>query len=1358
MNKLTKSMVIDGIAASQAIDSSGEILDIEGLDISSVKEGTAQINYEHRSDSSDGASANDIIGHITYAKKIFGPKDCENDRQLKYWNSVQLPFVYIKAELFDGEGHVGAQAAAALIRYYHLRRLPLVARYSIEGSTLKREGNTLKRSIMKRVSLTVKPCNRSCISGVLSDGEKPEASPDALESLKRFENPGRAKLGGYEGEFEPVVLDPLQKMRDAVESLREMNNLNKALSAGGFDAVPTTLTGGAALSAENFGDVEKRKKFIKNQVLGAVRDWRGRGDLRKFLKHRMPDASEDFINHFAALVEDYQLKKFADLEANLNKAVAGGAVAGKTPAAAIQPADKLAPKKPDSKVQTKAKAQKLATVEQHHAKVKATQENEDNLTEADLGDQPLTVRGKAVRANDNITSPHFDERTGTLHTQRGSFKMYLPQEDKFPGALESFHNALNDPKATHFHDYATSNWLKVHKLLKEGRLPPEVIMHSVLFSQLSPNTPVPMQELMYGHLVDTMKEKGVDARSPSFSSIKDDWIGRDTGKKFPEVAGDFFQQNQGIRLKNPTSTREAGDMGSFMLANNKFKNMEQYHGLHNSLVELFGRHSTDARAAVSELMGHKHKANLWEARRAREIEKGRPDPGEYADGPAVPGLAPKTGRYMAAMIGGGNVHVPDTHFARYLFGLEKGTDKRSIAYLKNTLWNPNNSHVLEGIDRFYATNHPAVQHMMDHPVFGKQFASREDAIFPAFWKNWIAIAPHERARKMKTMAYNEATDHKPFWEAIAPFTKAENDDVSFDFGANADTHAHARKVVNRLREPNRSVGHAFVDYVVGKSPKRPDIHPDLERHLARHGIVDPAGYGFDESGRSMRRPIPGPRKIGRGEEPRDLHRFRMMNRGWDPGYVKGELEKSESGNTLPQQTARLHAQWVEQYGEIPAQMLYYAHIVPQLLRASRRNENVIVKFQRIAEDLRKAVPQDPPLPELPKHDTTGLHEFQNSWTKPGEIELTAGPFKGSKLAYLGKDSLKGKHFAKAPTGELHTLPFSQEGKAFKINVPPQPVKLPAYVDANQHSDPLNKTFAQKSLLHGIDINDRVGRIETETLTSSAPGAGWYKNHAGEMGLVKPDPKGAADWWADEDPEYVRAQKSYDLPSREALYPVMAKEFFGMGQYVPTTAKFTHPKTGEPMSVQQRVAGAEHVDIDDDDHAYNLHKLYSQGELDKLGLMDILMGNNDRHQGNFMMTSKEPHVHLIDNGLSLDYKNPLIPHEVWLSHQWMTDHMHGHPSFGAHPIHAAATNWLLGLDHGEFVKQLLNHGVPENIVKHASRRMQALQLEAAQSKLDPAQPFTRARAGHVVDNLNGFVNRWGSPFVAAKPKATNSDSE
>lgn len=319
--ELSKSLILDGVAASEAIDSSGEQLLIDGLDISELEQQRGVLNFEHRGEKDEGASANDIIGAITYAKKIFSEKDCANDRQRSYWDRVKLPFLYIQAELFDAENHPGAVAAAALIRYYNRRKLPILMRYSIEGSTLERDGNVLKRCVARRVAATLKPCNRTCFSGVLSDSATDESSADSLESLARSEHPTRQLLGFYELEVNPVVADPVELLKNSLETLREMAALTKAITAGGYNGAPDTLTGGSALQCEEVSP--EKERTLRNRSLAALRDWDRRGDFRTFLKSRLQDASESFINHFVGLVDDFHLRKQQTLEGDLWKALQG---------------------------------------------------------------------------------------------------------------------------------------------------------------------------------------------------------------------------------------------------------------------------------------------------------------------------------------------------------------------------------------------------------------------------------------------------------------------------------------------------------------------------------------------------------------------------------------------------------------------------------------------------------------------------------------------------------------------------------------------------------------------------------------------------------------------------------------------------------------------------------------------------------------------------------------------------------------------------------------------------------------------------------------------------------------------------
>lgn len=694
--KSSTGMMIDGIFASEAIDSSGEVLDVKGADISDLEDGKGVLNYEHRGDDAPGASPNDIVGKIVYAKKVYGEKDCDNDRQLKYWKQIELPFVYGICRLYDAAGHPGAIAAAAHIRDHVANAEPILARFSIEGSTLDRTGQRLTHTVARRVALTFKPCNRSCDSGLIADPNAPAGfkvpSPktDPLDALaEKFEHPGYSKIG-FGPEFQKY--DPLPE------------DLGKAYTAGSYNAAPGSLTGGAALQVE---DPSLRKRFLVNQAKAALRDWDKTTDFKKFVKFRLPEADPEFIDRFAAMVDDYQLKKKDPAQAQL-------------------------------------------------------------FTPAETGEGQLSIRGKPVLPTPAIDRPAFDEKSGTLHTQRGAFPMYIPGRDPNPSVRQAFHNAMAEPEPSKVHAYALQNWKKAHRLLKSGKLPESVMMHAALFSQLSPNTPVPMQELMYGHLVDTMRASGVDARSPKFAKLKDQWVSRDSATQWPQHSPEHWNRmDDTLRIQNDSKLtgRKAGEIGGFMLANDKFENMSAYHKMHAGLKELAGRHRHDAQSAVRELMQEKVQGGLWEDRRTRAAKAGKPDPGEYSGMP-VRGLAPKTARYMWSMMGGGNAVVPDTHFIRHLFGLEKGKDTSSIEYLKSLLWNENNGPLLEGIDRYYGANHDAMKHMADHPMLKGSTVSPEDQRFPAFWRHWMAIVPHEQARGMRTQGYNEFTDHRPFWEAI----------------------------------------------------------------------------------------------------------------------------------------------------------------------------------------------------------------------------------------------------------------------------------------------------------------------------------------------------------------------------------------------------------------------------------------------------------------------------------------------------------------------------------------------------------------------------------------------------------------
>jgi hypothetical protein len=119
---------------------------------------------------------------------------------------------------------------------------------------------------------------------------------------------------------------------------------------------------------------------------------------------------------------------------------------------------------------------------------------------------------------------------------------------------------------------------------------------------------------MYSHLVDEMKDSGVDARDPRFGQLKGGWFGRDQPRALPEHSRKYFERIKpeiSLGADSVRTDRKKGDIGSYMLPESKWEKMAQYHQLHGALVGLVDRHRDDARSAVAELMDHKRRGKLW---------------------------------------------------------------------------------------------------------------------------------------------------------------------------------------------------------------------------------------------------------------------------------------------------------------------------------------------------------------------------------------------------------------------------------------------------------------------------------------------------------------------------------------------------------------------------------------------------------------------------------------------------------------------------------------------------------------------------------------------------------------------------
>ena len=199
--------------------------------------------------------------------------------------------------------------------------------------------------------------------------------------------------------------------------------------------------------------------------------------------------------------------------------------------------------------------------------------------------------------------------------------------------------------------------------------------------------------------------------------------------------------------------------------------------------------------------------------------------------------------------------------------------------------------------------------------------------------------------------------------------------------------------------------------------------------------------------------------------------------------------------------------------------------------------------------------------------------------------------------------------------------------------------------------------------------------------------------------------------APDDPDFLPQHRS-------AAYYHLAKNFFGLGEHVPMTVAIKHPATGETLSVMKKVPNATHIGEDSDRSTKALNKLAENGQLEKLGLMNAVLGNYDRdNTGNFLFTDEHPHMHLIDHDYTfgdvndvpayfhrhLSQKHPGV--DMMDSSGWQLN-MNSEP-FQQH-LHPEATRWAMSLSPDKFAQELVKAGVPDYYREKAIDRLVNLQ--------------------------------------------------
>ncbi len=278
---------IHGIGASENIDSSGEVVSIAGLDVSSLdKDGV--FNYEHKSD-----LPAQVVGKILKVKKIFSDADCEDDHQKRFWEKVKVPYLYVMGELFDDYSD-SAREVAGKFRYdadHRNTNERNVMNFSVEGSKISKTGIIVDRSIGRKITITVLACNKMAIAEMVAV-EPPNPKKSEVDELFKTE------------EVEIEVFTPsadLWKLLKKEDPNKHANKLGikpfqKDMAGGqasngastGLSGVGPTSAGGLMMGSEMAKAAQRHDPKIPGTKSPSVRQTREKGTMEQKGVHLPP--------------------------------------------------------------------------------------------------------------------------------------------------------------------------------------------------------------------------------------------------------------------------------------------------------------------------------------------------------------------------------------------------------------------------------------------------------------------------------------------------------------------------------------------------------------------------------------------------------------------------------------------------------------------------------------------------------------------------------------------------------------------------------------------------------------------------------------------------------------------------------------------------------------------------------------------------------------------------------------------------------------------------------------------------------------------------------------------------------------
>jgi hypothetical protein len=637
----SKGMVLWGVMGSEAVDSSGEILSVKGADISQLPV-TGTIIYEHKKPVTadkkpvPGVNGEEVVGRILSAKKVYGPGDCENQLETDAWNRIKLPFICGTVRLADAAGNTGAQALASMIRDNHAHGEPILCRWSVDGLTLEKKGTTIARSVCRKVAITYAPCNRTCDTALLLDPRAPagfeleSTHGDRPVPVLKGEHQVEGRLGG--SDIAAIVFDPLEK----------------ATTAGSYDAAPSTLTGGAALQREDRGLHRRLAKLIKDQESDKFE----KSAFRELLRAEMPEISDDAAAQFAQVAEGYHAKLRQPTELRKDE--------GKPTPTPLSPAEDGVAEPQPVKI----------------AHVTAPKEERPKR----WGDVPVPNLGERKKLA-------MDERGNLVLPSGKRLEFHVPKGDEYMSVLHPDAYDLDPHKKAFYQrtvhepfERAMASWMELNNAARDRKLPKSVVRLAALFAGCSPNTAVPLQERHYGHAIDMIQQGSMPLMGPITDEHIDEFTTRATGPDYPQWNHEHYVEAgppPGVATveEQRKSRAEPNAWGNPKADLPQVVSMRHLDEIVPYLEHVVAEHGDDARSAAARLMGMKVAQTKYKAA-AVKAKKGKKDLDERyqnPEGSKLPGFGPKLTRYALTMMGMGNCLDAETE-ALTTRGWVKGFD------------------------------------------------------------------------------------------------------------------------------------------------------------------------------------------------------------------------------------------------------------------------------------------------------------------------------------------------------------------------------------------------------------------------------------------------------------------------------------------------------------------------------------------------------------------------------------------------------------------------------------------------------------------------------------------------------------